>query len=507
MTDALSPVAICRVDGSYPQRTPFDPDEAYPEYRGRPITAQPNPVYRGVREMFRQLGYDRHHFGTADWNPLGERIQPGNRVVIKPNLLTHEYRASAGTRGDVFSVITHPSVVRAVADYAAIALQGRGEIIIGDNPCIDADFDQLLAITQLRQFEPLYRERFGVPCRVLDLRPLRTTNLEFYGFKSKAEYQPGDPESSTVLNLGQQSCFYGLNPFLFRGVFTNRWETIRHHHGRRQEYSISNTILNADVYISIPKLKAHHKVGATLNIKGLVGINANKNYLVHWRIGFPGCGGDEFPVAHRVADYFIHAVRSVATDFLPEPLYLRLRQRFKGSRLDRALQLRKRSSHENFRGAWDGNDTCWRMAADLYKLFVRDVSGVRAHRGQPMKFFSVVDGVMGGEGNGPFTPTPKPARVLLAGDDLLRVDCVATRLMDYDLRQVRYLDHLLREEGVDEHEIEVVSEDFDITDYFRGGSRYLRFTVPTGWPRLALRDSGDEPEEAEEHAYHHTCCR
>jgi len=499
------PVAICKVNGGYPTLAPFNPDEAYPEYGGGEIAAQPNPVYRGVRETLRLLGCDSRRFGTAAWNPLGAWVRPGDRVFIKPNLLTHEYRTSSGTRGDVFSVITHPSVVRAVADYAAIALQGQGEIIIGDNPCIDADFNQLLAVTQLKTLEPLYRERFGVRCRVLDLRPLRTTNLEYYGFKSKTERQAGDPELSTVLNLAEQSCFYGLNPLLFRGVFTNRWETMRHHHGRRHEYSISNSILNSDVYISVPKLKAHHKVGATLNVKGLVGINSNKNYLVHWRVGFPLFGGDVFPVAHRLADYFIHAARAAAADLLPEPLYLRLRARLKGGPFDRALQLRKKSGHENFRGAWDGNDTCWRMAADLYKIFVNDVSGFR--QGRQMKFFSVVDGVLGGEGNGPFTPSPKPAGVVLAGEDLLRVDCVAARLMDYDLRQVRYLDHLLNEEGLDERGINVLSEDFDVSNYFEGGARYLRFAAPTGWPHLALTGSIDEPQETEEHAHHHSCCR
>lgn len=34
---------------------------------------------------------------------------------------------------------------------------------------------------------------------------------------------------------------------------------------------------DADVYISIPKLKTHQKVGVTLNLKGLVGSISNKN--------------------------------------------------------------------------------------------------------------------------------------------------------------------------------------------------------------------------------------
>lgn len=497
-----SPVAITRVAGSYPTTAPFDPGVAYPEFPGIPAST-PNPVYHAVRETWRQLGYDAARFGTPQWNPLGFLIKPGDRVFLKPNLVTHEYRASCGCDGDVFSVITHPSVVRAVADYAALALRGRGELVIGDNPCIDADFDRLLEVTRLRSLEPVYPRLFGVPCRVLDLRPLRTRQLRYYGFKSKAEPQPGDPEASTVLNLGEQSCFYGLNPLLFRGVFTNRWETIRHHHGRTHEYSISNTILNSDVYLSIPKLKAHHKVGATLNIKGLVGINANKNFLVHWRVGFPRWGGDEFPGAHRAADYARLVFRHLCSDLLPEPFVLWCRDRLQGGGLERWFQLRQRSAHEKFRGAWDGNDTCWRMAADLYKVFIQDASGWRERQGRSLRTFSVVDGVLAGEGNGPFCPAGKPAQVLVAGENLLHVDTVSARLMDFDLRQIRYLDHLLREEGTEPEEIPVVSEDFSSENFFDAGKRYLRFVPPSGWPRLALNSPPGETEHT--YADHYSC--
>ena len=50
------------------------------------------------------------------------------------------------------------------------------------------------------------------------------------------------------------------------------------------------------------------------------------------------------------------------------------------------------------RGAWDGNDTIWRMVVDLYSIILKN---------GPRKFFSVIDGVIGGESNGPFCPIPK----------------------------------------------------------------------------------------------------
>ena len=42
-------------------------------------------------------------------------------------------------------------------------------------------------------------------------------------------------------------------------------------------------------------MKTHQKVGATLNLKGLVGTISNKNQLVHWQVGYPEINGDECP--------------------------------------------------------------------------------------------------------------------------------------------------------------------------------------------------------------------
>ena len=481
-------VSVARVEAAYPEEFPFHPGQAYPEMARRPVSSAPNPAYDAVRQCFYLLGYDRAHYGQPNWNPLGHLIRPGQRVFIKPNLVAHEYRTSSGRTGDLYSVITHPAVVRAVADYAALALQGEGEILIGDNPSIDADFKVLCQKTGLDRFAAFYPEAFGVKCRVLDLRPRRTDDLTYYGFKSRTVTLAGDPEGSSVINLGRRSLFYGLNPLMFRGVFTRRWETIRHHTGETQEYCISNTILNSDVFISVPKLKAHHKVGATLNIKGLVGINANKNYLVHWRIGFPGIGGDEFPHAPSLADSALLTLRHLMLDLLPESCFLWLKRTLASTRAAVLFHDTKCVSFDMARGSWDGNDTCWRMAADLYNIFVRDLAGFQQQRRHDLKFLSVVDGIVGGEENGPFHPLRKAAGTVVAGENLLAVDCVAARLMDYRVAAVPYLARLLAETGLTTGQIEIRSEAWDTKDFFAPGARYLDFTPPTAWPRLAERD-------------------
>jgi len=89
-------------------------------------------------------------------------------------------------------------------------------------------------------------------------------------------------------------------------------------------------------------------------------------------------------------------------------------------------------------GNWHGNDTCWRMVLDLNKcLFFFDGQGHR--RVRPPRYLAVVDGIVGGEGNGPMSPDPKPCGVILAGTHPVAVDCVAASLMGFDWPKLRLL--------------------------------------------------------------------
>ena len=82
-------------------------------------------------------------------------------------------------------------------------------------------------------------------------------------------------------------------------------------------------------------------------------------------------------------------------------------------------------------GGWYGNDTIWRSVLDLNKILLyADREGVMRSKRQ-RKFFSVVDGIIGGEGDGPVLAMPKVSGVLLAGFNPMAVDICATRLMGF----------------------------------------------------------------------------
>ncbi len=270
-------VAAWKGKAYYPALPPFHPSIAYPEYTGRDLSQEENPVYHGVRECLRLLGLDGEHFGMPAWNPLGEIIHPGDRVVLKPNfVLSHHAQG-----GDLFSIITHPAVIRAVLDYVMLALKGEGSVVIADAPQMDCDFSALREQTGLSVLQEWFWKTYHAPLEVLDFRSFWQKGMQdevaYYHLRVP---MPGDPQGELWVNLGKRSAFYGVHDSSrFYGADYNRQEVIRHHHGEIQEYAVSKTILSADVVISIPKLKVHKKVGVTLNTKGLVGICTNKNIV------------------------------------------------------------------------------------------------------------------------------------------------------------------------------------------------------------------------------------
>lgn len=72
---------------------------------------------------------------------------------------------------------------------------------------------------------------------------------------------------------------------------------------------------------------------------------------------------------------------------------------------------------------------------------------------------SVVDGVVGMEGNGPVAGTPIESGVALAGTNALAVDLVGSQLMGFDYRTIGYLWYLSQLQSLPLEDVEVVGAD------------------------------------------------
>ena len=473
---------------AYPMEAPYSPGERYLEYILDNISARENSAYRLVRNALAELGLDRENFGNSRWNPFKDIVSTGDTVVIKPNFVLSDHYEG----GELFSIITHPSVIRAVVDYVYLALDGKGRIIVADTPQMDCNFNELLERTKLESIRDLYKRERGFDLEIYDLRYFWLDAKK--GWDSRNRHKlPGDPQGDVVVDLGKESLFYGVaNYDQFYGADFNRDETIKLHHGEVQRYVMSKTILSADVVISVPKLKTHKKVGVTLNVKGLVGTVVNKNSLVHYTLGLPSEGGDQFPdelLTSReksivrlqrwaydkllsrknvVSDAFYRAGAATARFFL-KPL---------GFIVDRNKQILDA-------GNWYGNDSAWRMAVDLYRILLYADNGGQLCREPVRKMFSVVDGIIGGEYNGPLTPWAKHSGTVIVGSNLGAVDVSSARLMGFDLSKIKMLKYLMDNPdvfGFDLREIEVLGN-MECTNMLSPSdrNRYLEFEPHPGW--------------------------
>lgn len=255
----------------------------------------------------------------------------GRRVLLKPNLVEVD---AAGV------VNTHPLVVHAAIE--AFRRAGAAEVVVGEGPGHRRDTEYLLLETELGPV-------------------LRDTRTRFVD-----------------LNLDDVSRVPLLGSF-----------------GPLGSLYLPNTLLDADLLVSMPKLKTHHWAGVTLSMKNMFGVVPGSVY------GWPKNALHMAGIGNSILD--INATLS---------------------RLDR---------------------------------------------------FAIVDGIVGMDGNGPIQGEPRPAGVIVMGEDHVAVDSTCCRLMrivpervDYLVRASAFLGNL-SEERIDQRAESVRGRetDFRVIDDFR----------------------------------------
>jgi uncharacterized protein (DUF362 family) len=389
-------------------------------FRGAPDYRQIGPALRGALELA----------GLRGVNPLCDLIKPGDCVLLKPNLI----RQGHATRPSEWEqVITHGAVIHAVANMAADALQGKGKIIIADGPQTDSDFDEICKRVGLFQIRRELQDA-GVTCDVFDLRRERWLQEGDVIHERKA--LPGDPLGYTTVDLNEASEFSTFKlGGSFYGADYDTKDTAQFHSNGSHRYILCRSVMDADVVINLPKMKTHKKTGVTLSLKNMVGINGYRNCLPHFTIGTPSEGGDEFPESNLRS-----RVQSRAIVGFKRALVARKGTAGSAARIvKRVGRVVFGDTNEVVRsGNWHGNDTAWRMVLDLNKaLFYFD--GEAHPRSNPLRYLTIVDGVIAGHGNGPMAPDPVPAGVLVAGMNPVAADVACTLLMGFDDSKVPLL--------------------------------------------------------------------
>jgi uncharacterized protein (DUF362 family) len=422
-----SPVIVVSRPGTkYVLEAPFDP---------------PNPVYEMVEATLRGLGYDAARAGTPEWNPLGDLIAPGDRVLVKPNFVTSK-NFEETLQGDKLACSsTHGSVLRPILDYALRAAGPRGKVTVVDTPVEGCNLDEVVTGLGVRALLDWYRTR-GQRVDFVDLRSFRVVphmaldNVRRWGRSFNLgllirKSLPGDPLGYTVVDLARDSWFDAVSRREKRFCFhrSHKHTPVPHHAPGRNEYSMPRTVLDADVVIKIPKMKTHKKSGVTLALKSCIGLTNEKYWLPHYTQGSTDEDGDEFPFRPPLG---IRVENQMQRFPLP----------FDHSLIARAPKLAEGRSQNGFlhgfimEGSWEGNDTIWRTVLDLNRiLFFADKDGVLRDKPQ-RRYLALVEGIMAGEGEGPLASTPRAAGLIVGGTDPVLVDLVAARAMGYSEKAI-----------------------------------------------------------------------
>lgn len=413
---------------------PFHPPEPYPEFDGSWLSAGPfdpsNLVYPLVREaLFRHLGGYNATTNQVDLSVL-HRFGDVKKIAVKPNWVIPQDKL-----GDC--VTTHGSVLRPLLDYLLLAFAPTPQIIVADIPLQSSNIEQIWAETGVDRLRDYYKSK-GLSVDFMDLRREKIL-IDSSGFIHKREPLPGDVCGYVEVSLGSDSYLEAIS--CSKSVFSvNDYEpglASCFHRPGQHCYLIPKTILASDLFVNLPKLKTHCKAGITSCMKNLIGINGEKGWIPHYRVGAPYDGGDEYPDYGRYILNVKSKIRNAIqerhswTYHFAQAVWKRYKHRWEVAY----------GVHLTGGGAWPGNDTLWRSILDLVKIITfADQDGQLMDRPQ-RHHLCLVDGIICGQGEGPLQPSPKAVGIILCSSNPISADWAACHIAGFDWTKIPQLYH------------------------------------------------------------------
>jgi uncharacterized protein (DUF362 family) len=356
------------------------------------------------------------------WSNLGwgNLIPPGARVLIKPNFVLDHNQGDGGME----PMITHQSVVKAVAQ-AALQTEAS-QVIVGDAPIQTANFAALLETTGLDVWAESLKQ---ADARFKGVKDFRRTTARYIDGVRVAEENVLPEEDFVLFDLGADSL---LEPITdekddFRVTCYDPRLMARTHGKGRHRYLVAKDVLEADVVINLPKLKTHKKAGITCALKNLIGINGNKEYLPHHRLGGADLGGDCYPGDSRVKRMleYVADQQNLTDSGTMGRVWGGV-----ATQLNRVLHLM--GDNLGIEGSWIGNDTIWRTGLDLNRILLYGETDGSMSPSVRRRVVHLADAVVAGQGDGPLSPQPLRMGLLFAGNNAACMDWFGARLLGYD---------------------------------------------------------------------------
>jgi uncharacterized protein (DUF362 family) len=424
---------------------------------------------------------------SLDWadarGPFGRIIPAGAKVLIKPNFVLHENQGPWG----VEPLVTHGSLIRAAASAALRA--GAAEVLIGDAPVQACDFDALVRVTGL---EVWARALMRDDTRFKGIQDFRRTTCVFVDGVRVANEALQSEDRFVLFDLGRDSLLEPITDSRdsFRVTCYDPRLLAKTHTRGRHQYLVAKDIIDADVIINLAKLKTHKKAGITCALKNLIGINGNKEYLPHHRLGGSKSGGDCYPGGSLLKKALEHLWdrQNMASSFAAARAWHGVATQF-----DRLTRLQ--GDAVGVEGSWSGNDTIWRTCLDLNRILLYGRADASLAERIERRVVHLVDAIVAGQGDGPLAPQPLPLGLMFGGHNAAAVDWVGARLLGYDPARIPIVHH-----AFDQFPWPLTSFSADAIDLIGDWQSGVRETVrqpaagplgstiyPAGWMEAAAR--------------------
>lgn len=363
---------------------------------------------------------------------IANHFQPemieGKRILLKPNWVKHsinERDEICLRTNDNFLLVTLEIVLK----------YKPASVIIGDAPIQGCKWDGVVNTDLLSKID-LIIEKYHIPVAIKDFR-----RVVFSPSKNNPERERNPLSDYIIFNLGKESYLEPITDArkkLFRVTDYDPDKLAESHGPGVHKYCITKELFNADIIISLPKVKTHQKAGITAALKNLVGVNGDKDYLPHHRIGGLGHGGDCYP-----GNNFLRSCSEFALDFANR------RQGQWGYVIGRKIagvlwRISLPGQEHHLGAAWHGNDTTWRMVLDLNKIAVFGNADGTLSKKTQRQVFSLCDGIIGGQGDGPLRPEPLPLGVISFTNHSGMNDLAMATLMQFDIRKISMLNEVFK---------------------------------------------------------------
>lgn len=375
-----------------------------------------------------QLLYNDHPYLRSVVESLSDKVLTeenisGKSILLKPNWVKQSYQSF-----DNICLYTNDHFLLAVLEL--VLSKKPATVVIGDAPIQGCQWDKVVTKELINKIEAIATS-YKIPVVIKDFR-----RVVFDTAANNVDVERNEMSEYVIFDVGKKSYLEPITTAeknLFRVSQYDPDKFIHTHKPGMHKYCITKEMFKADIVISLPKVKTHQKSGITGALKNIVGLNGDKDFLPHHRIGGTGMGGDSYP-GNNILRYWSELAVDNANRKKGKAIY------WFWLRLSSLLWKVSLPSHNHqTSAAWYGNDTTWRMVMDLNMIVnYGKLDGTLA--GTPQRvLYSFCDGIIGGQGDGPLRPDPLNLGVVSFSNDSATTDVCMAKLMGLNMEKIPLL--------------------------------------------------------------------